>query len=161
MLKDPNFHVVISFLAFAGVVYLYGYRRIAEFLDSRIQVITQSLQDSKTARNFALAQLTEETKALIQVEEEEKEIIESAQKRSEILISNIGQEIEDIISARQKEAGLLMQRMRNAFEYELKDQIADHITQTLIAWIRENSSETIQKQATLQAIGMLSQLKVS
>ena len=161
MLKDSNFYIVLSFIGFLGLLFKYGYRQLSNFLDDRIKVISAELQDSNTTKEFALVQLGEETKALIAIEEEEEEIINKAREQAEILIRNIKQEINDEIKSRQRQHDFQIKKMRNLFEIELRELVADHITQTLIVWMREHDSIAVHHQINSKAIQMLSQIKTS
>jgi F0F1-type ATP synthase membrane subunit b/b' len=161
MLKDPNFYILLSFMAFLGLLFKYGYRRFCDFLDSRIKVISSELQNSNAAKEFALAQLSEETKALIEAQEEEEMIINKARSQAEILIRNIRQEINDEIKNLQRQHEFQIKKMERLFEVELHELIADHITQALITWMRENNTPGVHHQINSKAIQMLSKIKTS
>lgn len=159
MLKDSNFYIVLSFIGFLALLFKYSYKQLCDFLDDRIKVISAELQDANITKEFALAQLGEETKALITIEEEEEKIINNARIQAEMLIRNIKQEISDEIKSLQRHHDFQVKKMKKAFEMELQELTADHVTQALIAWMRENNSADVHHQINHKAIEMLSQIK--
>ncbi|MBY0462505.1 MAG: hypothetical protein K2Q34_04925 [Alphaproteobacteria bacterium] len=161
MFKDSNFYIVLSFVGFLILLFKFGYRQLSNFLDDRIKVISAELQDANASKEFALAQLGEETKALITVEEEEEKIINNARTQAEILIRNIKQEINDEIKNRQRQYDFQIKKMENLFEIELRELVADHIAQALVVWMREHDSTTVHHQINRKATQMLSQIKAA
>ena len=159
MLKDYNFYIVLSFVGFLILLFKFGYKQVSNFLDDRIRVISAELQDSNAAKEFALVQLGEETKLLIAVEEEEDRIVNYAREQAEMLIRNIKQEINDEIKSRQRQYDFQIKKMENLFETELRELVADHVTQALIVWMREHDSVDVHHQINSKAIEMLSQIK--
>jgi F0F1-type ATP synthase membrane subunit b/b' len=159
MFKDSNFYIILSFVGFLILLFKFGYKQISNFLDERIKAIKTELQDSNAAKEFALVQLGEETKALIAVEEEEDRIINDARQKAEMLIHNIKQEISDEIKNRQRECDLQIEKMGSLFEIELRELVADHIIQALIVWMHEHESVRVHHQINNKAIQMLSQIK--
>lgn len=161
MLKDSNFYIVLSFIGFLILLFKYGYKQLCSFLDNKIKAISAELQDANTSKEFALAQLGEETKILISIEEEEEKIINNARTQAEILIRNIKQEINDEIKNLQRYHDFQIKKMKTAFEMELRELVADHIAQALIVWMRENNSPDIHHQINNKAIEMLSHIKAA
>lgn len=161
MLKDYNFYIVLSFVGFLILLFKFGYKQVSNFLDDRIRVISAELQDSNAAKEFALVQLGEETKLLIAVEEEEDRIVNNAREQAGMLIRNIKQEINDEIKSRQRQYDFQIKKMEILFETELRELVADHVTQALIVWMREHDSVDVHHQINSKAIERLSQIKTA
>jgi F0F1-type ATP synthase membrane subunit b/b' len=160
MSQDSSFYVVISFLGFVTLFYIYGRKWLLAFLDSQIEVINEELQEANATKEMALAQLNAETKALIMIEQEEEKILNDAQKQSETLIRNIRQEISEEVAALQRECDFQMKKMKDKFEYEVKDQITDLLSQALITWMRKQDDTEIRQAANAYAVGLLEQVKI-
>lgn len=160
MSQDSNFYIVISFLGFVALLYIYGRKWLLAFLDSRIKTITEELQEANATKEMALAQLNAETKVLIMIEQEEERILSDAQKQAETLIRNIRQEISEEVTALQRECELEMKKIKDKFEYEVKDQITDLLSQALITWMREQDSTKIRQAANAHAVSLLGQVKI-
>lgn len=160
MSQDPNFYVVISFLGFLALFYIYGRKWFLTFLDRRIKMINEELQEANATKEMALAQLNAETQSLILVEQEEERILNNAKKQAENLIRNIRQEISDGVAARQRECDFEIKKIKGKFEYEVKDQIIDLLSQALITWMREHDHTKIRQAANSQATSLFKQVKI-
>ncbi len=160
MSYDPNSYILISFLGFVAVFYVYGRKWLLGFLDNRIKAINEELQEANVTKEISLAQLNAETKALIMIEQEEEKILNNARKQAETLIRNIRQEISEEVVARQRECDYELKKIKGKFEYEVKDQITDLLSQALITWMREQEDTKIRQAANSHAISLLEQVKI-
>jgi F0F1-type ATP synthase membrane subunit b/b' len=155
-LMDPTFIVLVSFVLFLGFAYRLGYRQSLAALDHKIETIRQSLDEATQAKEAAIQALHEERHH----QEEALQEIELISKRTEdqalILRQQALQDINQIISTRQKTAEEMIQRMHSMAIQTIKEEATIQTIETFKAIVTKDFSPAQQKALNDAALAQIS-----
>lgn len=156
ILMDPTFIVLISFVLFLGIAYRLGYRQSLAALDHKIATIRQSLDEATQAKEAAIQALHEERHHHEDALQEIELIAKRTEEQALTLRQQALQDINQIISTRQKTAEDMIKRMHSTAIQTIKEEATKQTIATFKAIVTKEFSSAQQKALNDAALAQIS-----
>ena len=152
-LLDTNIWYAVSFLAFAALVWKYGWPVLIAALDKRILEIREELKTAENMRIEAQEMLAQYQRKHKDAVNEAEQILETAKKQAKELQKKAESDLDETITRREKQLQERLERMKNS----AKEEIREYAANLAIAATQEIISDKLDKKANEklvdQAIG--------
>jgi F-type H+-transporting ATPase subunit b len=129
--EDPLFWVLISFLAFVGLVLYYGVpAMVGKMLDDRAEAIRKELDEARKLKEDAQALLADYQRKSREAETEAKVIIDQAKQEAEVLAADARKALAESVERRSK---LAEEKIARAEAQALAEVRASAVDKAIVA----------------------------
>ena len=134
---------IISFTAFAAIVYKYGKPAILAYLDKRIAEIREEIETAENLRVEAQEMLAQYQRKHKDAVKDAEQILAQAKAQAKDIQKKAEADLDETIARREKQLNDRLERMKQ----NAKDEILDYASSLAIAATREIITEKLDKKA--------------
>jgi F0F1-type ATP synthase membrane subunit b/b' len=153
---DPTVIVLLSFVIFMGIAYRFGYYRSIAALDHKIASIRDALEEAAQAKEAAVHALDEERQRHGEIQKEINLIAKQAEEQALLLREHALRDINKVISARQKTAKDVIDRLHRTAIQTIREEVATATLATFEELVTTLFSSTQQEALNDEAIAKIS-----
>lgn len=134
---------IISFTAFAAIVYKYGKPAILNYLDQRIAEIREEIETAENLRVEAQEMLAQYQRKHKDAVKDAEQILVQAKAQAKDIQKKAEADLDETIARREKQLDDRLERMKQ----NAKDEILEYASSLAIAATREIITEKLDKKS--------------